>query len=463
MASKHPWKDRWKRGQELSKGGQGTTYLVTSKQGELFTESAVLKLLRNQKSPQARRRMFLEVANLRVLHSAGCSVPRVLDANTEKYEVSKIPLYFVMEYISGETLQNYVTKSSGLSIDESVQLILKMCDTLVIAQNEGILHRDIKPENIILKESNELVRVPVIVDYGLSFNTTDDQNITRGSETLDNLFLSLPERRVPGGDRRDPRSDLTGLCGILFFCLTTEAPVDLVGPDGNPPHRRHGKTLRERFEDSTQITLVEALLDQGLSSNLDTRFQTVDELRNRLKDILEPSARKVMEDPRLVAKKISQNLLKSDRRTQLTEYKSASIGLLQALKNCVHGYKKDEIPPFILGEQTKKKSELFDLDGLDDIGICFSCVIEMQNHPNRAAIEYQLAARGLQCAIFRATMKSTRKKAKFEVMEPWTPVQWYEGVSGPDIDIVIEDFKASLGEAMKLLEREILKSSLQPE
>ena len=77
----NPWDDTWTDAGRLGKGGQGLTHKVHRKDGP--DQVFVLKKLKNNQDAEARRRMFQEVANLRVLSSAGVKVPRVVAENTD--------------------------------------------------------------------------------------------------------------------------------------------------------------------------------------------------------------------------------------------------------------------------------------------------------------------------------------------------------------------------------------------
>src|SRR5436189_111860 len=82
---------------------------------------------------------------------------------------------------------------------------LDLCGTVAAAHRERVLHRDLKPANIIVRnfEKADLV----IVDYGLSFNETENEgeHLTDEDERIANQFISLDEMTAPGGDKRDPR------------------------------------------------------------------------------------------------------------------------------------------------------------------------------------------------------------------------------------------------------------------
>ncbi|MDX2220495.1 MAG: protein kinase [Burkholderiales bacterium] len=231
----------WTKISKLGEGGQGITYLVKNVRTD---EVAVLKLLKKQGSQQARRRMYQEVSNLKVLASVSCKVPKVVESNVELFE-SDTELYFVMEHIEGQSLDKVISEKKRLGLDAAIQLTVELCEVLKAAAKELIFHRDLKPENIIIRSIDP--PDAVIVDYGLSFRAEEDLQATRVGETLDNRFLSLPERRVVGGDRRDPRSDLTSLCGILHYCICGLPPVDLVDARGLLPHRRPEPNLADLY------------------------------------------------------------------------------------------------------------------------------------------------------------------------------------------------------------------------
>jgi len=179
-----PWSENWSIVEPLGKGGQGTTFIATRKTD---AQKGVIKILKHQTSDEARRRMYREVANLKALHGAGCKVPQILDGNTEKFESKDVNLFFVMEMIPGQRLCDVVTSKGGLGLSKAMDFAFDLLATVKKALVEDVIHRDLKPENIIVREfeKNDLV----IVDYGLSFNATDDGNVTRVSETLDNDFL----------------------------------------------------------------------------------------------------------------------------------------------------------------------------------------------------------------------------------------------------------------------------------
>src|SRR5829696_6253077 len=103
-----PWSINWELVKAFGGGGQGDTSIVRSRADA--SQTGLLKCLKKGNDPKARRRMFQEVSNLRILHGAGAKVPKVLDDNTNDFE-TEVPLFFVMELISGDTLSVRISET----------------------------------------------------------------------------------------------------------------------------------------------------------------------------------------------------------------------------------------------------------------------------------------------------------------------------------------------------------------
>jgi len=465
MSTKAPWLNRWKITRNLSGGGQGTTFVVESATG---SGAGVLKTLRQQENDKARRRMFREVASMRVLHSAGCRIPQVLDCNTEQFEDVKVPLFFVMEFIPGATLDAHVSKAKGLPLKEAVSIVLKLCETIRIGQKEMILHRDLKPENIVIRAASTgnaglLEQDVVIVDYGLSFNRNEEESLTHGSETLDNKFLSLPERRVPGGDRRDSRSDVTGLCGILYYCITGVRPVDLVDAEGKPPHMRRGHSIRERLGDGATTGLLEALFSRGFAVSIEYRLQSVEEFVSRLKEALDPSARVPKEDLSLVAKRSAEALMARDRKSQLAEYKRNAQVVVVRL-HLQEQVIKSKIQPFVMREVPAQAGHKEGLEGYEEIDSSVIMRLFDANNANFVDVGYRVMVSGYQCAVLRCLFRGCEIRGLFAAIVPgvkvgeWECVMRFEGTTAPECGMLSQDFEATVAKAMDILVQDILEA-----
>jgi serine/threonine protein kinase len=315
---KNPWSNSWEVLKKLGKGGQGETSLVKSISDP--NRLGVLKTLKNNRSPQARARFQIEVSILEALAYRGIKVPTVFESNTDRFKDEGTPLYFVMQYIEGRTLEEAVRTDGPLSLERASAMILDLGETMAAAHNEGVFHRDLKPANIIVRnaEAADLV----VVDYGLSFNSADDvETLTKACEQFRNEFLALGETNTPGGNKRDLRIDVTALCAVLYFCLTGHFPGQILDGRARPPHRRDGaRSIRHHISDDYRCNQVEMVFDRGFASDIERRFQTCSELTARLRDVL-AAPRNQPQDPTVLAAFFGQQLQERDRKTQLELHK----------------------------------------------------------------------------------------------------------------------------------------------
>ncbi|CAD8161667.1 unnamed protein product [Paramecium pentaurelia] len=96
---------------------------------------------------------------------------------------SKRKLYFLIEYIEGKSLQEYIDKS--LTDSQIRQIIQQIIYAVAYIHKKGIIHRDLKPDNILIdKEWNVK-----IIDFGLSFQTIKSTT----HETCGTLIYMAPE------------------------------------------------------------------------------------------------------------------------------------------------------------------------------------------------------------------------------------------------------------------------------
>src|SRR6266513_5402491 len=72
-------------------------------------------------------------------------------------------LFYVMEYVEGESLRQRLSRHGPLAIDEAVRIAAEVGDALQYAHENGVIHRDVKPENILLSRGHALVS-----DFGIA-------------------------------------------------------------------------------------------------------------------------------------------------------------------------------------------------------------------------------------------------------------------------------------------------------
>ncbi len=389
--------------------------------------------------------MFQEVSNLKILHSAGARVPQVLDDNTSEYENLETPLFFVMDYVSGQTLAQLVSQENRLNLAKAVELTLQLCKTFGIAFRERISHRDIKPENLMVTygEASEIV----VVDFGLSFNEDSAQTLTDVDEAFDNKFISLPERRGPGENKRDPRSDITGLCAVLFFCLTGCAPRNLRDSKNRPPHRWDNFLMTSIGLPAKQAEALNALFDRGFQHELQSRFQTLAEFESRVLELLSEISTPLLEDLSIIAQRESAVLRGTDRRTLLAGLRNSSTPLSAALRK-----KLTEIKVKLDGTLFKITAATsfrpFPKEEGDEVFLT-TYDVGVNNHQTRIGIQFIVACKNSECVLLRRSYDWIGTKTD----NPQTNMlmRYDARLGNPDISLMTADFEAAVAAAIQRL------------
>ncbi|MDR7009667.1 protein kinase domain-containing protein [Paraburkholderia strydomiana] len=228
------WRENWELDQKHQKksGGQGSVQKVKNK------DTGVVGALKemhpeNIAISERRIRMAREVSALERL--AGKGIPKLFESNVQAVEDGAIPLYFVCEWVDGNTLQE-VAGGKPATLLAALRLARDLADVVMHCHNSGVLHRDIKPDNIILRNTGD--SQVCLVDFGIAYAEEDESGFrTPQRQELGNRFLRLPELG-PGGEKRDERADVTHVVGILYFLLTGRAPNVLLDEQARPPQKR---------------------------------------------------------------------------------------------------------------------------------------------------------------------------------------------------------------------------------
>jgi len=129
-------------------------------------------------------------------------------------------LYFIMEYIEGKTLKQWMKENPLPDIHEVSELANKIITGLRAFHRMEMLHRDLKPENIMLTKDNSIK----IIDFG-SVKIAGVQEISTPVERLELLGTknyTAPEYLL--GMQGSNRSDIFSLGVLVYQMLTGELP-----------------------------------------------------------------------------------------------------------------------------------------------------------------------------------------------------------------------------------------------
>jgi serine/threonine-protein kinase len=131
-------------------------------------------------------------------------------------------LYYVMPYISGESLRDRLDREQLLLIDDCIRILADIAAALSYAHEQGVIHRDIKPENILLQDGRA-----ILADFGIAAalampGETAHSRITRTGMTLGTVGYMAPEQSFGDADV-DHRADIYAL-GVVGHEMISGSP-----------------------------------------------------------------------------------------------------------------------------------------------------------------------------------------------------------------------------------------------
>jgi serine/threonine protein kinase len=126
-------------------------------------------------------------------------------------------IYFAMEKIDGETLEELILQQNSFDCKKAVQIIKYVARAVSYAHQKQIVHRDIKPSNIMIDTLGRIL----VTDFGLAkskkWTKMTSENIVVGTP----VYMS-PEQAQ--GKETDFRTDIYSMGVVLYEMVTGEVP-----------------------------------------------------------------------------------------------------------------------------------------------------------------------------------------------------------------------------------------------
>jgi eukaryotic-like serine/threonine-protein kinase len=203
--------DRYRVERELGQGGMATVYLAHDLRHE---RDVAIKVLHPDLAAAMGSERFLS----EIRTTARLQHPHILPL-LDSGEADGL-LYYVMPYVTGETLRARIERERQLPVADAVLIAREVADALSEAHALGVVHRDIKPENILLQGGHALV-----ADFGiaLAVQSAGGQRMTQTGLSLGTPQYMSPEQAM--GERLvDARSDIYALGAVAYEMLVGEPP-----------------------------------------------------------------------------------------------------------------------------------------------------------------------------------------------------------------------------------------------
>ncbi len=135
-------------------------------------------------------------------------------------KVSPKFLYFIMEYIEGKPLEQWMAENRRPDIAPVVEIVQQLVRGLRALHRKETIHQDLKPSNIILQPDG----TAKIIDLGSVHiaGARESDRIIEKMRPLGTARYSAPEDRL--GASPNPKSDQFSLAAITYEMLTGEHP-----------------------------------------------------------------------------------------------------------------------------------------------------------------------------------------------------------------------------------------------
>lgn len=137
-------------------------------------------------------------------------------------------VYFIMEYLNGITLENYVRKYGVLNTEQAAYVADKLTMALVVLHSGGVLHRDISPDNLMLCRDKSVK----LIDFGAARECALEGS--HGYTVMMKTGFS-PMEQYSHDSSADVRSDIYSAGTLLYYALTgniPESPYKRLADDG---------------------------------------------------------------------------------------------------------------------------------------------------------------------------------------------------------------------------------------
>jgi serine/threonine-protein kinase len=200
----------------IGEGGMGKVYLAERADAQYRQRVAIKIVGSHAATSQIIERFLAErqiLANLDHPYIA-----RLLDGG----ETDDGLPYLVMEYVEGCSIIDYC-RDQDASLEERLDLFVKVCDAVDHAHRNLVIHRDIKPANIWVTEQG----IPKLLDFGIAKlldadAATDGMALTRADVRVLTPEYASPEQVT--GAPVTTATDVYGLGLLLYELLTDRFP-----------------------------------------------------------------------------------------------------------------------------------------------------------------------------------------------------------------------------------------------
>ncbi len=132
--------------------------------------------------------------------------------------------YYVMEYIEGETLDDYIKRNGRIGEEEAKDIVMDICGALSHMHDHHMLHLDLKPKNVMRDAKGNIF----LIDFGLAKqyneNGEPESSTTVGLGTRG--YAPIEQMKFKSDGTMPATLDIYALGATFFKMLTGQVPPE---------------------------------------------------------------------------------------------------------------------------------------------------------------------------------------------------------------------------------------------
>src|SRR5262245_26961286 len=265
----------------MARGGMGEIYLAAT--GEAGLEKCcVIKKIIAERSDRAKANRFLDEAKV-VLRLSHANLVPTFDAGEIDGE-----FFIAMDLVEGKDLREIwnrcVRTRTRIPLDVALHVGREVARALSYVHGYGdlnLVHRDVAPPNILLSYFGEVK----LTDFGLARSVLKKEQTAPGVVFGRASYLAPEQAR---GEVADARTDIYSLGIVLWELLTGNQYLQLANLDPTTAMSlvRHPRVQTPSVKAPWITPALDKLLMRALAPAREDRYQTAEELRQALADVM---------------------------------------------------------------------------------------------------------------------------------------------------------------------------------
>ena len=259
----------------LGRGGMSSVYKATDPN---LQRTVAIKIIHPHLSEHAEfvKRFEQEAAAVARLRHPNIMLVHDFNHDGDVY-------YIIFEFIAGTPLDKRLKdlKDAGmrLPLEETLEIMIPLCEAVAYAHERNMIHRDLKPSNVIINPLGQ----PILLDFGIAKLVGGGSVHTATGATIGTAAYMAPEQVI--GEEINHRADIYSLGVMLYEMACGRPPYE--GQSALTVMMKHvNEPLPDiRLFNSNLPDMFNAVLEKALAKDPNERFTSALEMATALRQV----------------------------------------------------------------------------------------------------------------------------------------------------------------------------------